>query len=605
MLKKILERHIERIKRRIAQLEKQSSKISGMRLTLFVLAGVFLFIGLDMMSGIPYTIILLGLISAFLFMVDRHRKVEKCIERFGYLMKIKKEHIARIDLDWEHIPYEDIDRSEYVNHSYAQDLNIIGKRSLFQLINTSIYEGSDKVLSKWLLNQNLDKQTIINRQNLVKELAPLQLFRDKLQVEASYTKSHTDKFDWTMEQMLEWLRLPKKTGFKLPLIVLLLLSVCNITFGLLALFGVLNTLFFMVSFVSYLTVYKLNSDKVSGLYDASFQMEKLLGRFSNILSHVEKFNFRDESGLTAFLKIFHNVEERPSTNLKKIRRIAGAASLQKNQVLWPIVNLIMPWDLYYSMKLENLKEDIEPKLTKWLDKFYELEALNSLANFTLLNPEYAFPTFDEDSGTLFKAEKLGHPLIQEHQKVANDFEVNKGKDLFLVTGSNMAGKSTFLRTVGINLVLAYSGAPVNADNLNTNFYRLFTSININDSLGDGLSHFYAEVKRLRHMLDELNNDEELPLFFFVDEIYKGTNNRERFAGSAAFLKEVAGKKGIGMVSTHDLELADLESEIVELSNWHFAESIIDDKMSFEYKLKSGPCPSTNALKIMEMEGLPV
>ena len=265
----------------------------------------------------------------------------------------------------------------------------------------------------------------------------------------------------------------------------------------------------------------------------------------------------------------------------------------------------MPWGLFFSMKLENLKEDIEPKLTKWLDKFYELEALNSLANFTLLNPEYTFPTFKEDSNTLFKAEKLGHPLIQEDQKVANDFEVNPGKDLFLITGSNMAGKSTFLRTVGINLVLAYSGAPVNAESLNTGLFRIFTSINVTDSLGDGLSHFYAEVKRLRYLLDELNKEDEIPLFFFVDEIYKGTNNRERFAGSAAFLKEVAGKNGIGMISTHDLELADLKSEIDQLSNWHFVESISNGKMSFEYKLKSGPCPSTNAITIMKMEGLPV
>ena len=169
----------------------------------------------------------------------------------------------------------------------------------------------------------------------------------------------------------------------------------------------------------------------------------------------------------------------------------------------------------------------------------------------------------------------------------------------------MAGKSTFLRTVGINLVLAYTGAPVNAESLSTGLFRVFTSININDSLGDGLSHFYAEVKRLRLLLDELDKEDQYPLFYFVDEIYRGTNNRERYIGSAAFLKEVAGKNGIGMVSSHDLELADLESEISQLGNWHFSESITNGKMNFEYTLKPGPCPSTNALKIMKIEGLPV
>jgi DNA mismatch repair ATPase MutS len=169
----------------------------------------------------------------------------------------------------------------------------------------------------------------------------------------------------------------------------------------------------------------------------------------------------------------------------------------------------------------------------------------------------------------------------------------------------MAGKSTFLRTVGINLALCFAGGPVNADAFRTIPFRLFTSINVNDSLDQGLSHFYAEVRRLRALLEELERPHEYPLFFFVDEIFKGTNNRERLIGSTAFLKKVAGRNGIGMVSTHDLELAQLEEEISVLSNWHFEETIKDGKMSFEYKLKSGPCPTTNALKIMEMEGLPV
>lgn len=604
-MKKLLERHIQRIERRIAQLEKLSGKISGIRLGLFVATVAFAFIAAEQIPGWLYTILLVGLVIGFLMMVDRHRKIERCIQRLGFLKQIKKEHIARIDLDWEHIPFKDIDRIEHINHPYAHDLNIIGKRSLFQLLDTSIYEGSQSVLSSWLLDQSKDEEEVQKRQLLVQELALLQLFRDKLKVEALFSKSKSGKNGWNMSQMLEWLRLPKKTGFMIPLVILSLLSLGNLVLGILALIGQTSSIYFVISFVSYLTLNKLNGEKTKGLFDAAFQMEKLLGNFSNVLSHVEQFKVIDTKKISDFLNIYQDEKVKPSVSLKKVRKFTVRASIQKEQLLGPLINLFIPWDLYHSMKLENLKEDIEPKLTKWLDKFYELEALNSLANFKLLNPNYSFPTFDNSSTVLFKAKKLGHPLIQQDQKVANDFEVAPNKDLFLLTGSNMAGKSTFLRTIGINLVMAYSGAPVNAESLNTNFYRLFSSININDSLGDGLSHFYAEVKRLRQLLDELNKNDETPLFFFVDEIYKGTNNRERFAGSAAFLKEVAGKNGIGMVSTHDLELADLESEISQLSNWHFSESISDGKMSFEYKLKSGPCPSTNALEIMKMEGLPV
>ncbi len=604
-MKKLFEEHIARIDRKIELYTKLSSKISGARLTIFMLTLLFAFLASGRLHDLVYSVILIGAIIGFLNLMGRHKKVEQFIEKLGFLKQIKKEQIARLELNWDGIPFRNINRDNFLNHPYAQDLNIIGKRSLFQLMDTSIYEGSSNVLSGWLLNQSKDVESINKRQQLIQELAPLQLFRDKLRVEALFTKSKTGRYEWSMEQMLDWLRLPKKTGFILPLVIMFILSVSNVTLAILAMIGKLSSVYVVISFVSYLTALKFTGDKVKGLFDAAFQMEKLLGSFSNILSHVERFKASDDKEISQFLKVYQKEDEKPSVILKKVRRFAIAASVQKNQVLGPLMNLVIPWDLYFSMRLENLKEELEPKITKWLDKFYELEALNSMANFAFLNDGYSFPTFIKDTDALFTAEDLGHPLIPENQKVANDFEVYPGKDLFLITGSNMAGKSTFLRTVGINLVLAYSGAPTNAKSLNTGLYRIFTSINVNDSLGDGLSHFYAEVKRLRELLDKLNNDEDQPLFFFVDEIYKGTNNKERYAGSAAFLREVAGKNGIGMVSTHDLELADLESEIEALSNWHFVESIADGKMSFEYKLKSGPCPSTNALEIMRIEGLPV
>lgn len=604
-MKKLFEEHIARIDRKIELYTKLSSKISGARLTIFMLTLLFAFLASGRLHDLVYSVILIGAVIAFLNLMGRHKKVEQFIEKLGFLKQIKKEQIARLELNWDGIPFRNINRDNFLNHPYAQDLNIIGKRSLFQLMDTSIYEGSSNVLSGWLLNQSKDVESINKRQQLIQELAPLQLFRDKLRVEALFTKSKTGRYEWSMEQMLDWLRLPKKTGFILPLVIMFILSVSNVTLGILAMIGKLSSVYVVISFVSYLSALKFTGDKVKGLFDAAFQMEKLLGSFSNILSHVERFKASDDKEISQFLNVYQKEDEKPSVILKKVRRFAIAASVQKNQVLGPLMNLVIPWDLYFSMRLENLKEELEPKITKWLDKFYELEALNSMANFAFLNDGYSFPTFIKDTDALFTAEDLGHPLIPENQKVANDFEVYPGKDLFLITGSNMAGKSTFLRTVGINLVLAYSGAPTNAKSLNTGLYRIFTSINVNDSLGDGLSHFYAEVKRLRELLDKLNKDEDQPLFFFVDEIYKGTNNKERYAGSAAFLREVAGKNGIGMVSTHDLELADLESEIEALSNWHFVESIADGKMSFEYKLKSGPCPSTNALEIMRIEGLPV
>ncbi len=603
-MKELLERHSQRITRKIETLQVTSNHLSKWRFIVFAIAVIFGFFGINNLNDYLYVATLAGIIIAFLFLVNWQRRVTSALEKFGYLKTIKDGHIARINLDWKQMdaPFTS---SVSKHHPFADDLNIVGEFSIHHLINTAIYTGGSQLLSDWLLKEEPVAQQILARQELIKSLKPLQLFRDKLRVVALHTKTLSSKGDWTMEQMLQWLALPKKTGFKFPLIALTLLAISNISLGLLALAGTLSSLPFVLSLLVYVTIYKLNSHKVTGLFDASFQMERLLGRFGAILLNVEQFTFRRDNLLNDFLKVFHQEEEKPSSYLKKVKSLAGAASLQKNQILWPIVNLLMPWDFYYAMRLEQLKHDLEPKLRVWLDKFYQLEALNSLANFAELNPDYTFPTFEQRDEESLEAIEVGHPLISASKKVTNNFRVEYGKDLFLLTGSNMAGKSTFLRTIGINLVLAYSGAPVNAKSFNTDFFRVFTSINVVDSLGDGLSHFYAEVKRLRQLLDALNQTHQLPLFFFVDEIYKGTNNRERYAGSAAFLKEVAGKNGGGMVSTHDLELAGMEEVIPQLGNWHFSELIKDGKMSFEYKLKSGPCPSTNALQIMKIEGLPV
>ncbi len=602
-LKLSLERHIARIERAIKQRKKWDDLFSKVRFGYFILAIFGIYYTYGLLQDEVYLFSLIVWVAGFLVLVDRHRRVYQSLEKFEHLREIKKEHVARMDLDWEQINYQQID-GDTRNHPFANDLDILGKHSLQHLIDTSIYKASALKLTEWFLSTSPNEDEIKTRQEQVKELVPLSGFRDKLRVIGLFTAKHTLRKDWSVEEILTWLRLPKKTGLKIPLLVLSILSVLNITFGILLLNGILSALPLVVGVTAYLAFFKLNDHKIVELFDSSYQIERVLNQFKSILFHVEGFRPKKGSELETLLVSYHQGNERPSRFIKKTQGLLNRAALKANRIFHIIINFIVPWDFYYAMRIEELKQELEPKLTKWFDTFYELEALNSLANFAMLNPEYTWPEFETDSDQVFHSMSLGHPLIPSKQCVANDFDIKKGKDLFLITGSNMAGKSTFLRTVGINLILAYSGAPVCAGSFITPFFRVFSSINITDSLDDGLSHFYTEVKRLRYLLDELLKEDEPPLFFFVDEIYRGTNNRERYAGSAAFLKEVAGKNGVGLVSSHDLELADLDSEIPELSNWHFVESIENGKMSFEYKLRPGPCPSTNALEIMKMEGLP-
>ncbi|MCA9997375.1 MAG: hypothetical protein KDE56_16565, partial [Anaerolineales bacterium] len=188
-------------------------------------------------------------------------------------------------------------------------------------------------------------------------------------------------------------------------------------------------------------------------------------------------------------------------------------------------------------------------------------------------------------------------------RVGNDFRVEKVGQLFILTGSNMSGKSSFLRTLGVNLCLAYAGGPVLAVSFTTALFRPFAAIRVTDSVVDGFSYFYAEVRRLRALLDALQTPNALPLFFLIDEIFRGTNNRERLIGSRAYIQAIAGQNGVGLIATHDLELVQLADEMPDIANLHFRDEVVAGQMVFDYTLRPGPSPTTNALKIMRLAGL--
>jgi DNA mismatch repair ATPase MutS len=259
--------------------------------------------------------------------------------------------------------------------------------------------------------------------------------------------------------------------------------------------------------------------------------------------------------------------------------------------------------------LNRHKQQLAEQVPLWAEVWFDLEALNSLANFAYLNPGYTFPEIQVDKACepfgAFQAQDLGHPLIPDEERVCNDFGVPELGRVTLITGSNMTGKSVFLKTVGVNLALAYAGGPVNAGYLETAVFRMYTSMKVSDSVTAGISYFYAEVRRLKSLLAALEGDHSLPLAFFIDEIFRGTNNRERLIGSRAYVRSLVGKRGIGFIATHDLELASLADQISEVANHHFRDHFADGRMVFDYTIRPGPCPTTNALKIMQLEGLPV
>ena len=302
---------------------------------------------------------------------------------------------------------------------------------------------------------------------------------------------------------------------------------------------------------------------------------------------------------------------RPSLHLTGAARTLHAISVKANPLLHLGLNALVPWDLWFTRRLIHVQQSIKDHLPLWLDRLAEVEAASALANFAYLHPRYTWPepslVSTEHNGmtATVHANRLGHPLLSAKSRVANDVHLAGLGSIHLITGSNMSGKSTFLRTIGINTCLAQAGAPVCAAAFEWTWVRLACCIRVDDSLEAGLSFFYAEVKRLKRLLEAASDRSAPPVLFLIDEIFKGTNNRERLIGSRAFIRALAGSNGLGLVTTHDLELAELEQEIRTAGNAHFQETVEDGTLRFDYRLRPGPCPTTNALRIMALEGLPV
>jgi hypothetical protein len=354
---------------------------------------------------------------------------------------------------------------------------------------------------------------------------------------------------------------------------------------------------------------------MAAAWDEALSLQAALAKLGAVFAQLESFSYDNKPHLRDLCRPFLDAQHRPSRYLSHLTLLVAGMSLRQNPLLGLLLNLLLPWDAYFTYRLSRARLAVSERAGEWMQTWFELEALSSLATFAYLNPEYAFPEVRATAGAdAFRAQALGHPLIPSEQKVCNDFTIPHLGWVGIITGSNMAGKSVFLKTVGANLALAYAGGPVSARAMQTLPFRLFACMEVSDSVTDGISYFYAEVRRLKALLAELEAPDPLPLLFFIDEIFRGTNNRERLIGSQAYVRALVGKHGAGLIATHDLQLASLrvrladapaESPSAALVNYHFRDHVEDGRMVFDYVLHPGPSPTTNALKIMRLEGLPV
>lgn len=605
-----LETQTRRLDRRLRRLNSTSEYYARCRGGIILIGLIlpwlsFRYVG-DQLGWTVSAILLIGLSIVVFY----HKRIKTSIAKHEIWLKIKSTHVARLRLDWENIPLP-LPLPPQAEHPFEIDLDITGERSLHRLMDTAITREGSARLRDWLLSGVPDHQILQGRQSLVRELSTASLFRDKSSLFSALASKGSDE-QRNASTLLEWLerRTPGRS-LKPTFFLLALLSVANLIIVTLAGLGVTSTLWptsFLVYFCA-LFIAAFRRAKEMGSFKEALSMELALNQLRVIFQHLEEYSYRNRPELAKLCAPFLDRRVRPSVQIKRVERVASALSLRSNPILWFCVHALVPWDFYFAMRLNQAKASIKSLLPVWLNIVFELEALNSLANFAYLNPEYVFPNVAPGNGDQdrlkFEAHGLGHPLIPAMEKVCNDFALNREQEIAIITGSNMAGKSTFLRTLGTNLCLAYAGAPVDANSFDTSLFRVFTCIKVSDSVTDGISYFYAEVKRLKALLSASDSPAGLPLFFLIDEIFRGTNNIERHIGSRAYIRVLATRRVAGAIATHDLELVKLADEIPGIVNYHFREEVRDGRMIFDYELRPGPCPTTNALKIMQIEGLPV
>lgn len=607
---RLLEAQIARLQRRIDRWTPRSNRYSWIRVAIF-----FAGLGLSVIGLIAvgwWLALALFVLTALTFGVVAyyHGTLDSSIRRHILLLHIKSAHVARMKLDWEHIPVA-FSGDLQAEHPFEFDLDITGSHSLYRLLNTAISRDGSLRLRDWLLQRTPDLHMTRRRQALVHELTPLIRFRDRLILRSLQVTGRV-KEQLEGQRLLNWLQRQAASPSLLPLLwVSAALNVLTAVLFLTSLFVVMPQLW-LLSLAAAVILFFATGNMRGDVFEDATYLRYGFASLSSIFSYLEKYPYGQHQQLKALCApFFQDPRRSPSRLLQGTARVAAAATLKNNGLLWLIVNAFVPWDLYCAYQLGHYKVQIAERLPVWLDSWFELEALCSLAAFAYLNPEYVMPDVHasaearDSDAQVFQARDLGHPLIPVEKKVTNSFAFNALGEVVIITGSNMAGKSTFLRTLGVNLCLAYAGGPVNASQMQTGLFRLFTCIRVTDSVTDGYSYFYAEVRRLRALLTALALPAQPPLFFLVDEIFKGTNNRERLIGSRSYVRALVGRNCVGLISTHDLELVKLADVLQQVRNMHFREEVIDGRLVFDYVLRSGPCPTTNALKIMEMEGLPV
>ena len=577
-------------KNKVSAYERQHQRLGLLKLALVVLIIVVFVLALK--STIASALWLLLPLAVLVYLEKVHARMFAAARQGKRIISFYERGIARLENRWMGTG-EPGDEFLDPSHPYARDLDLFGRGSLYELMCTARTAAGKNILAKWLLAP-APVEEIQNRQQAVLELAPRLNFREEIAVSGEDIRSRA-----RAEALLAWAEAPAVLNpAPARIAALVLTTVWLLTLIAWAIWGWWE-LAFISSMVNRYFRYHYRA-RVQKIIEAEvFAREFAI--LPAILARIERENF-SAGQLTALQSAFRQHGTFPAASISKLRRLVESLESRRS-LLIKVSDPFILWSTQIAFAVETWRQKFGLAFRQWLMAVGELEALNALANYAYEHPEDAFPEFTHD-GAGFAADGLAHPLVPRAKSVRNTLCLGRDLQLMIISGPNMSGKSTLVRAVGLNAVLAHCGAPVCAHHLRLSPLQVTASICVLDSLQGGISRFYAEILRLK-LIAELTK-QCTPVLFLLDELLSGTNSDDRRAGAEAFVKSLLARGALGLITTHDLALTRMaENMQSQAANFHFEDRLENGQLHFDFRLVSGVAQSSNALKLMRSIGLEV
>tara|TARA_R110000823_G_scaffold79592_3_gene181555 strand:- start:26682 stop:28454 length:1773 start_codon:yes stop_codon:yes gene_type:complete len=565
--------HAENLKK----VKRKLALSSTIRLVTFLLAcaGVYFFFG---NTKAIIAIIVLAVV-AFVYLVTKHSDLQYERELIKALIAQNETELDVLNRAFHNLPSGEKYKDPL--HFYSQDIDLFGRGSFFQYLNRTALESGSDLLAKLFIENKID--SIQTKQKAITELSEMPKWRQQFSAIGSLVRTEvaaTEVIDWLKNYksfVPKWIK-PVSLLFSIISVGLILLNYLDLVSGY-ALAG----WFFLGLAISgrYLK-------KVNDLSSHTSKIQSTFEQFHKLILEIETQKFSSELLSEKRSKIV-NITSKASSDLKKFAKHLDSLDQRSNMLIGIIANGFMLRDLRQSYNIERWVESHKGSVPVWFDVIAFFDTYNSLGNFAFNHPNYVFPKINDDVPVL-KVKGAGHPLLKEATMVRNDFQINS-EEFFIVTGANMAGKSTFLRTVSLQIVMGNIGLPVCAEKAEYNPIKLITSMRTTDSLTDDESYFFSELKRLKFIVDEIKTDR---YFIILDEILKGTNSTDKAIGSRKFVEKLVASNSTGIIATHDLSLCVAAEELPEIKNYFFDARIENDELFFDYTFKPGICQNMNA-----------